>query len=171
MQFRAEQAEDIEAIRQVNIAAFGRESEADLVDRLRGIPSTLSFVAVESLQVVGLIFFSPVEIEGSSAVDQTFDKTADQGIHQKFLGLAPIAVLPDFQHQGIGTMLIRHGLTECDRLGYQAIVVLGDPHFYSRFGFISAKQKRLECEFKVPDEAFMILELRNNALDQFAGIV
>jgi putative acetyltransferase len=159
MEIRAEQTTDIESIHQVNLAAFGRKSEADLVDQLRGIPSTFSFVAIKSQQIVGHIFFSPVEIVGGN----------DEDLH--ILGLAPVAVLPDFQRQEIGTLLIQHGLTECDRLGFQAIVLLGSPKFYSRFGFVTAKQKRLECEFSVPDEAFMVLELETGALDRSFGKV
>jgi putative acetyltransferase len=159
MEVRAEKPEDVEAIRRVNVAAFGRTSEADLVDRLRGIVSTFSFVAVEFEQIVGHIFFSPVAIEGECADDSWI------------LGLAPVAVLPDYQGRGIGSLLIQHGLKECNRLGFKAVVVLGSPKYYPRFGFIPAKEKRLGCEYPVPDEAFMVLELKNAALEGCVGIV
>jgi len=159
VEVRAEKPEDIEAIRQVNIAAVGRESEADLVDRLRGI--AFSYVAVESdpSRLVGHIFFSPVAIAGGSADDSPI------------LGLAPVAVLPEYQGQGIGSLLIRHGLTECARLGFKAVVVLGSPKYYPRFGFITAKRRGLGCEYTVPDEAFMVLELRTGALEGCMGTV
>jgi putative acetyltransferase len=159
MEVRSEKLEDLEAIRRVNVAAFGRESEADLVDQLRGAASTFSFVAVESEQIVGHIFFSPVELDGEGNTDLPM------------LGLAPLAVLPDYQRQGIGSLLIRHGLQECDRLGFKAIVVLGHPEYYPRFGFTPAKQRGLRCEFSVPDEAFMLLELLSGALEGCAGTV
>ncbi len=159
MEIRAERPEDVGAIRKIHVAAFGQESEADLVDQLRGVASTLSFVAVESGQVVGHIFFSPVNLEGESDTDLPM------------LGLAPLAVLPDYQRQGIGSLLIQHGLQECDRLGFKAIVVLGHPTYYPRFGFTPAKQKGLTCEFSVPDEAFMVLELESGALDRYTGTV
>jgi putative acetyltransferase len=132
MEVRSEKPEDIEAVRRVNIAAFGRSSEADLVDRLRNLSSTISLVAVVSDQIVGHLFFSPVTIDNSSLF---------------LLGLAPVAVLPDYQRQGIGTMLIQEGLKECHPLGCKAVVVLGDPAYYSRFGFIPAKMKGLKCEY------------------------
>jgi putative acetyltransferase len=159
MEVRAEKPEDIEMIRRVNVAAFGRESEADLVDRLRGIASTFSFVAVEFEQIVGHIFFSPVTIAGTCTEDLLV------------LGLAPVAVLPNYQRQGIGSLLIEHGLKECARLGFKAVFVLGSPKYYPRFGFIPAKMKGLGCEYSVPDEAFMVLELESGALAECDGMV
>jgi putative acetyltransferase len=159
MEVRAEKSEDVEAIRKLHINAFGRESEANLVEQLRGVASTFSLVAVESHQIIGNIFFSPVEIEGDCDRDL------------QILGLAPVAVLPHYQRQGIGSLLIQQGLTECDRLNFKAVVVLGSPEYYSRFGFIAAKKKRLECEYKVPDEAFMVLELETNALEGYVGTI
>ncbi len=157
MEVRAEKPEDVEAIRRVNVAAFKRESEADLVDQLRDVASTFSFVAVEHKQIVGHIFFSPVEIEHANDL--------------LVLGLAPVAVLPDYQRQGIGSLLIRHGLKECARLGFQTVVVLGSPEYYPQFGFIRAQEKGLKCEYTVPDEAFMVLELEIGGLEGCVGTV
>ncbi|MBD1910773.1 MULTISPECIES: N-acetyltransferase [unclassified Leptolyngbya] len=159
MEVRAEKPEDVEAIRQINMAAFGREDEANLVDQLRGVSSTLSFVAVESGHVVGHVFFSPVAIAG---------KCPDNLL---VLGLAPVAVLPGYQRQGIGALLIQQSLEECSRLGCKAVVVLGHPEYYPRFGFISAKEKRLKCEYPIPNEAFMVLELEPDALENCVGTV
>jgi putative acetyltransferase len=176
MEIRAEQPEDIEAIRQVNTAAFGRSGEADLVDRLRGVASTLSLVAVqssspggvkESGQVVGHIFFSPVTIRAERNSTGSEREREDVPV----LGLAPVAVLPDHQRQGIGSRLIQQGLKECAQAGCKAIVVLGSPDYYPRFGFIPAREKRLKCEYDVPEEAFMVLELEKGALDNCAGTV
>ena len=159
MYIRTEKPEDLEAVRQVNIAAFGRENEANLVDRLRGIASTFSFVAVQSDRIVGHIFFSPVVVEGKCSRNLSI------------VGLAPLAVLPNYQRQGIGTLLIRQGLKECARSGFNAVVVLGHPDLYSRFGFIPASRKSLKCEYDVPDEAFMVLELESGALEDCSGTV
>ena len=159
MDIRTEKPEDLEAVRNVNIAAFGRENEANLVDRLRGIGSTFSFVAVQSDRIVGHIFFSLVTVEGKCSKNLSI------------LGLAPVAVLPNYQRQGRGTLLIREGLKECRRSGFQAVVVLGHPHLYSRFGFIPASRKSLGCEYDVPDEAFMVLELESGALQDCSGTV
>ncbi|MBW4620739.1 MAG: N-acetyltransferase [Cyanosarcina radialis HA8281-LM2] len=159
MEIRAEKPEDAIAIRQVNVAAFGRENEANLVDRLRAVESTFSLVAVEFDRIVGHIFFSPVALEGQYQ-DPLF-----------LLGLAPLAVLPNYQRQGIGSLLVRHGLKECVRLGVQAVFVLGNPKYYRRFGFVTAKEKGLGCEYKVPDEAFMVLELQDGSLVGCRGTV
>jgi putative acetyltransferase len=159
MYIRTEKPEDVEAVRNVNIAAFGRENEANLVDRMRGIGATFSFVAVQSDRVVGHIFFSPVVVEGKCSRNLSIQ------------GLAPVAVLPNYQRQGIGTLLIREGLKECGRSAFQAVVVLGHPDFYSRFGFIPASRKNLGCEYDVPDEAFMVFELESGALEDCSGTV
>ncbi|MEG4582146.1 N-acetyltransferase [Microcoleus sp. MON1_C5] len=159
MYIRTEKPEDLEAVRQVNIAAFGRENEANLVDRLRGISSTFSFVALPSDRIVGHILFSPVVVEGKCSSNLSI------------LGLAPVAVLPEYQRQGIGTLLIQQGLEECRRSGFHAVVVLGHPDFYSRFGFIPASRKSLKCEYDVPDEAFMVLELESGTLEDCSGTV
>ncbi|EGK87126.1 N-acetyltransferase [Microcoleus vaginatus PCC 9802] len=159
MDIRTENPEDVEAVRNINIAAFGRENEANLVEKLRGIASTFSFVAVQSDRVVGHIFFSLVAVEGKCSRNLSIQ------------GLAPVAVLPNYQRQGIGTLLIREGLKECARSGFQAVVVLGHPDFYSRFGFIPASRKSLKCEYDVPDEAFMVLELESGALQDCSGTV
>lgn len=158
MEVRAEQPEDIPAIHQVNLAAFGQDAEADLVDRLRKVTSTLSFVAVVADKVVGHIFFSPVTVAGECP-DLTI------------LGLAPLAVLPDYQRQGIGSALVQQGLAECDRRGVKAVVVVGDPVYYSRFGFIPSREKGLSCEYDVPDDAFRVLELATDGLAGCAGTV
>jgi putative acetyltransferase len=175
MEIRAEKPEDISAIRNVNIAAFGQANEANLVDRLRavfdgrlqGITSTVSFVAVESGHIVGHIFYSPVEIPQSGR-SKNEGECAD---HLFMLGLAPLAVLPAHQRQGIGSLLIRRSLEACARLGCKAVVVLGHPTYYPRFGFVPARTKGLRCEYTVPDEAFMVLELERGALEGCSGTV
>jgi putative acetyltransferase len=159
MEIRAETLDDRRVVRSIHVAAFGRSQEADLVDQLRGVASTFSFVAVESAQIIGHIFYSPVAIEG---------KCAD---HLFILGLAPVAVRPEHQRQGIGASLIRHSLAACTRLGCRVVVVLGNPAYYAKFGFMPAKNKGLTCEYTVPEDAFMVLELVEGALAGCSGTV
>ena len=159
IKIRVEQPEDRDAIHHVNVAAFGRENEADLVDQLRNVASTVSLVAVDLNQVVGHILFSPVTIEAEGQCEGLF------------LGLAPLAVMPEEQGKGIGSLLVRQGLAACHGMGAAVVVVLGAPEYYRRFGFESAKKYRLGCEYDVPDEAFMVLELVQDALKNCDGIV
>ena len=126
MEIREERAGDWEGIRRVQIAAFGGDGEARLVDLLRERgKAVISLVAVEANDVVGHILFSPV----------TIDELGDA----RPLGLAPVGVLPAFQRSGIGSSLIREGLSRCARAGYNLVVLVGRPRYYARFGFQAAK--------------------------------
>ena len=158
---RPEAADDYAAIREVNLLAFGQENEPRLVENLHRLPEfipELSLVAVEAGQVVGHILFSPVVIE-----------TKDGAVPA--LTLAPLAVRPEFQNQGIGSELVRDGLERCRSLGHRIVVVVGHPTYYPRFGFSPARARGLEAPFPVPDEAFLVLELAPGALDGIAGVV
>ena len=159
MNVRAESTDDYTAVRQVNEQAFGRAEEAALVDALRGRAEPhISLVAEVDGRIVGHIFFSSVRVESEA------DEFAA-------LGLAPMAVMPEFQNRGVGSELVRRGLEECRRRGHEIVVVLGHPEYYPRFGFVPAKQKGLSCEYPVPDEAFMALELSEGALAGRRGVV
>jgi putative acetyltransferase len=156
---RAETDVDYSAVRQLNERAFHQPDEANLVDALRkNAKPYLSLVAELNGQVVGHIFFSPVLIQSEAS-----SFTA--------LGLAPMAVLPEFQNQGIGSELVLRGLEACRKIGHDVVVVLGHPKFYPRFGFVPAKQKGLSCEYSVPDEVFMVAELKESALAGRKGMV
>jgi len=154
---REERLEDIPEIRKLNQAAFGGDTEADIVDVLRNDPAcALSLVAEQDGRIVGHIMFSRVEIEpGESKND--------------ILGLAPMAVLPAFQKKGIGSQLVEAGLQRCVSKGCPAVVVIGHPEFYRRFGFIPAEKYDIKSEFDVPSEVFMIKELAEDALKGLRG--
>lgn len=156
---RHEQPEDLPVIRLINEQAFAGEAEANLVEALRAHDKgALSLVAVEDDAVVGHILFSPVTIEPENRAVNA-------------LGLAPVAVLPQLQRCGIGSLLIKTGLAECRKIGYDGIVVLGHPEYYPRFGFVPATRYGLTCEYDVPEEAFMVVELRAGALRDVVGTV
>ena len=156
---RPETPGDVDSIRHVNEQAFGQKAEADLVEKLRGRGAlTLSLVAVRRGEVKGHIAFSPVVVES-------------EGSSFEALALAPMAVLPAYQRQGIGRRLVRAGLEGCRNLGHEIVVVLGHPTYYPRFGFAPAGPKGIGCEFEVPEEAFMVLELREGALAGRGGVV
>ncbi|OGN93784.1 MAG: GNAT family N-acetyltransferase [Chloroflexi bacterium RBG_13_50_10] len=156
---RQETPEDEAAIRHVNEEVFEQKEEAEIIEKLRGRGVlTISLVAVQDNKIVGHIAFSPVKVESE---------------HSSFgaIGLAPMSVLPIHQRKGIGSKLVRAGLEACRRLGHEIIVVLGHPNYYPRFGFIPAKPEGIDCEFQVPEEAWMILELREGALAGRRGTV
>ena len=156
---RAETDEDRAAIYAVNEAAFGRPDEARLVDALRRAARPyVSFVAADGGRVVGHILFSPVTIESGGAASAA-------------MALAPMAVLPELQNQGVGSRLVGRGLDECRRLGHALVFVVGHPAYYPRFGFEPARPKGFTCEFPVPDEAFMVAELSPGAAAGRGGLV
>ena len=133
--------------------------------RARG-QATLSLVAVEGHRVVGHILFSPVTIE---SVGESGGESGGEPVAA--LGLGPMAVLPTRQRQGIGSLLVRTGLAACRDAGHGCVVVLGHPEYYPRFGFTRASRHGVTWEHPAPDEAFMLLELREGALGGRGGIV
>jgi putative acetyltransferase len=151
---RAERGSDIATIHAVEASAFGREDEAVLVDALRELNQDfISLVASLENEIAGHICFSPVTIEGS----------ASDGV---VLALAPLAVLPEHRRRGIGSMLVQYGLQECRRRNVDAVFVVGDPRYYSRFGFRTAAEINVRCEFDVPDNAFKVFEFREGRLSR-----
>jgi len=156
---RTEEPSDHAAVRRVNEQAFGRVLEADLVDALRAAgAATLSRVAEANGEVVGHVLFSPVTIETASGM-----RTA--------LGLAPLAVLPERQRQGVGTRLVEESLARLRADEHGAVIVIGHASYYPRFGFDRASRWGLRVDFEVPDDAFMALELVPGALAGCAGTV
>ncbi len=146
---RTETAADAPAIRDLLLAAFETPAEADLVDALRANARPyLALVAVEDDRVVGHIAFTAV----------AFDPMRD--VVGLALGLAPLAVDPAHQGLGIGSALVEAGLEACRDAGAGLVVVLGDPAYYSRFGFEPASHLRLRCVFDAPEEAFRALALK-----------
>ena len=153
---RAETPGDVVAIRDVVTRAFGRAEEAALVDTLRDAGTvTLSLVAVVDERVVGHVLFSSVTL-----ADAPFG-----------VGLAPLAVAPEAQRRGIGEALVLAGLARCREAGHAVAVVLGDPDYYGRFGFVAAERHGLRCEYDVPPGAFRVLELVPRALAGRTGLV
>jgi putative acetyltransferase len=152
---RAETTADHEAIRHVNRLAFGQDAEAHLVDALRdGGYVRASLVAEQDGQIVGHILFSALPITAEA-------KTVSA------LALAPMAVLPVYQHRGIGSALVLRGLEMCRDHGQRIVIVLGYPAYYPRFGFSAKLAEPLSSPFG-GGETWMAAELVPGAL---AGVV
>ncbi|WP_088293407.1 GNAT family N-acetyltransferase [Bacillus mycoides] len=139
---------------------FSDKTEHELVSRIRecdGFVPELSIVAVDE-EIVGHIMLSKITIEQDGA-------TVDS------LALAPVSVAPSHQKKGIGGKLIVAALEKAKELGYESVVVLGHPEYYPKFGFKKASDWNIKAPFEVPDEVFMVMELRENALQGVEGIV
>lgn len=156
---RDEVSSDRAAIAAVITAAFGQPGEAALVDALRDAGAlTLSLVAIAGGAIVGHVAFSPVTI------------TREDGVRAA-IGLAPVAVAPAWQGRGVGARLVSAGLERLRAAGAPAVLVLGHPRYYPRFGFAPASRFGLRWEQAAPDAAFMALELSPGALAGGAGVV
>jgi len=155
---REEQPGDRATVHRINREAFGQDAEADLVDRLRANgKATLSLVAEQDDRIVGHILFSPVTIEAAGGAVTV-------------QGLAPMAILPSHQRQGIGSRLVERALDMLRNAGHRGIVVLGHPGYYPRFGFLRASTFGIRSEYDAPDEAFLALELTPGGLKDCAGL-
>lgn len=153
---RPETPEDAAAVRDVETRAFDRAGEAALVDALRDAgKATVSLVATVDGRVVGHVLFSPVTLDG-----------APLG-----LGLAPLAVDPDVQRRGVGIALVRAGLDAARAAGHGVVVVLGDPAYYRRFGFVAAETRGLRSEYDAPPGSFQVTEVVAGALAGRSGLV
>lgn len=158
MQIRAERQADISSIRAVNQAAFTTSAEVDLVDALRARAQPIvSLVADEDGTIVGHIMFSPVTLLPHPDL--------------RIMGLAPMAVVPARQRRRIGSALVQEGLERCRELGFAAVVVLGHAEYYPRFGFTPASRFSLRCEYDVPDDVFMAIELDAGTLHGRSGTI
>ncbi|NJJ39114.1 GNAT family N-acetyltransferase [Paenibacillus apii] len=161
MIIRTESAADFEEVYNLNFLAFGnREDESKLIERIRkseGFIPDLSIVAEIDMQIVGHLLLSKAIVE-------------DEGNRHEVIVLAPIAVNPNYQKQGIGSQLIYEGFNRCIALGFNIILLIGHPSYYPKFGFKAARNYGLELkQFNVPDDVFMVCELKEGELQNIKG--
>lgn len=153
---RPAEPSDAGVIRAVHTAAFGGEAEAGLVAALQPDLVILSYVAALDGAVVAHVLFSRMWVHGRTE-------------RWPCAALAPLAVLPTFQGQGLGGRLARAGLLICQESGYDLALVLGDPAYYSRFGFEAAAPHGIEAPDASWGTAFQVRELAPGALGRVRG--
>jgi len=155
---------DLEDILFVERMAFGYDKEAELVRELLQDPSAkpiLSLLAFEDGKAVGHIFFTTAHLE---KIQDTVSVVI----------LAPLAVVPDTQRQGVGGKLIERGLQLLSKSGVDLVFVLGHPEYYPRHGFEPAGKLGFEAPYPIPDEhadAWMVKALRPGVIDSVCGKV
>ena len=153
-------ADDLEAVAQVECAAFGGHAEAELVralaqDAAAYLPE-LSLLAEDASGLAGHVLFTRARSGGGA----------------RAVLLAPLAVVPARQNAGVGSLLVREGLERVRQRGFEVALVLGDPGYYGRFGFTPARAFGILPPYPVdPEEAWMALELVPGALARAAGPV
>jgi putative acetyltransferase len=156
---RPEQSGDFDTVHALLLSSFGHEAQARLVDRLRASGKIASaLVAEEKQRILGHVVFSKVVTHAEAGELST-------------LALAPLAVVPAFQRLGIGSALVSAGLERCRQERHARVLVLGDPVYFTRFGFVPAERFRLKCPFPAPDKSFMAIELEPGAFAGASGIV
>lgn len=146
---RPETAEDIRAIDVVHISAFGGEAEAQLVSALRESTTynrELSQVAELGGRIVGHVLLTRVPLR-------------KEGEEKHVLALGPMSVVPSQSHRGIGSELINASIKLAKEKGYGAIVVLGHPEYYKRFGFVQARDLQVTCNLPAPEDALTVMEI------------
>ena len=161
IEIRQENQKDYEEVYMVVKTAFemaehSDRNEQDLVVALRNSDSfipELSLVAVKEDKIVGYILFTKIKIEN----------------HEE-IALAPLAVLPEYQKQGIGSMLIEQGHKIAKKLGYHYSIVLGSENYYPKFGYIAATQYGIQAPFDVANENFMAMKLNDTDIE-ITGVV
>lgn len=153
---RPEDAEEIDAVLR---AAFADEDEAELTAVLRedGDCRVGCSTVARDEEVVGFAGIVDVELVGDPAIELAV--------------LAPVAVRPDRQGEGIGSSVVREGMRACVRTGCDAVVTEGDPDYYGRFGFEEASAYGLESDLDPPTWAFQVWPCRPGALDGVSGVV
>jgi len=137
MLIRVSQAADSQAIRDVHRRAFQTSIEADLVDQLFSDGDAVVSIVAEDDGIVGHVLLSRMNV------------IAD-GRSLDALGLAPVAIVPDRQREGIGSALIETAMRQAESAGTQMLFLLGEPGFYGRFGFTTAAAKPFESPYAGP---------------------
>ncbi|MFH2202090.1 MAG: N-acetyltransferase [Elusimicrobiota bacterium] len=156
---RSETAADEAVITDIIQSAFGEADQLELLFSVRANISfdpLLSVVAEQGGKIFGHAMYFEVVIEDGAK--------KHRGVH-----IAPIAVSPDMQKQGVGERLIRHGLQHCQSMGFELVTVMGPAAYFRRFDFVPAAPHGFTSAIPIPPEDFMVRELAHGALKRMQG--
>jgi predicted N-acetyltransferase YhbS len=158
---REESKNDYDKIKKINDLAFGQENEGKMIEALRKTVDynpKLLLVAERKKKIVGYILFYPIKIK-----NEIEELTV--------LSLAPMAVHPEYQNQGIGSKLVKRGIEVARKYGFSAVIVVGHPKYYPRFGFKPASNWGIKLPFDIPNNVFLAIELKEKSLKKCNGTV
>lgn len=164
---RIENPDDYQRVTEVADLAFkgmpfSNGTEGKLIRKLRRnyhFVNALSLIAESDWSIIGHVLFTPIEIVNTLFISRS-------------LALAPVSVLPDFQHMGVGSQLINEGHNIARELGYKSVIVLGQPEYFSNFGYLPASKWGITAPFDLPDNNFFqALELIPDSLSSVSGAV
>ena len=131
-----------------------------VVHKIRKVPAfvkELDFIACDKDTIVGNIIYSRAKVVNEESKES------------EVLCMGPVTVLPSYQKQGIGSLLMNHSIKKAKQLGYKGIIIFGNPDYYQRFGFVNAKEYNIQTSWGENMDAFMALELYEGSLKDVSG--
>ena len=143
-------------------------TEQDYVNKLRNSATYIPELALvaededDDHRLIGHIMLTRIAIAGNKAMPENTPE---------ILLLAPVAIAVERRNKGLGSILIRESLKRAKNKGHAAVILVGDPHYYERFGFVSAAKFGIQNKQNIPDENVMVSELKSGILDGISGIV
>ncbi len=163
MEIRESLNSDYDSIMSILRVAFGSDEEANLVSDLLEDSTArpiLSLLAFKKNSAVGYILFTKAQLDSFPSISVSI--------------LAPLAVIPSYQRQGVGGLLVQYGLQVLADSGVDLVFVLGHPGYYPRFGFRPAGKHGFNAPYPIPEknaDAWMVLPLRPGKVDEYRGKV
>lgn len=127
------------------------------IRKVHAFVKELNFIACDKDTIVGNIIYSKAKVIN------------EENKEFEVLCMGPLGVLPDYQRKGIGSLLMNYSIEKAKQLGHKAIIIMGNPEYYHRFGFINAKEYGVQTSWGGNFDAFMVLELYDSAMDGISG--
>lgn len=162
---RLENEKDFRNVENMTREAFGDIykpgcDEHLMVHKIRNINAfikELHFVACDEEMIVGNVVYTKAKV-----INENNEEL-------EILCMGPLGILPSYQGKGIGSLLMRHSIKVAKALGYNAVVIFGNPNYYHRFGFENAQKYNIQTSWGANFEDFMALELYEGSLEGISG--